>query len=282
MCGVLAGLHGEHKLIALYKPMENPVKHRAQCLCIIMRCFRTVIQRNEFWDKQEVPMLTLNDTTLCYEYTRDTLDRRYHYYLVDAGFWYFFDIRELIKILRQDYGEARQPYTNRRLTSYEKYRMVRHYYTLRKDPRFVEIPIERPSARDVQRCLREVGAVVARLGVSSEFETVLSNLRPVQLYELMHRLIVECRAWMAMGAWQYVPALTYFFVSELADNFRATCYQFLTYLIESPTDEKDRVSLAHSITYITSTYDVHSGAGLNTHAHTNHTILVPSDSDEEF
>ncbi len=228
--------------------MENPIGLRKVYANIIRRCITRIMTRNKVWDmvqsqgfseSPDIRKITVvnNDTLL--GNTRETTPVLYHYYIYQENMWYFFDIRELIYQFKLEFN-CNNPYTNKKLSSYIKYRAIRHYYKITPQKEFTELVWETPSYTAYQQCISALNAQLSQFNISCDMERLNENI----LYTLIHQLITWDKRYIKPAALQFLPLLNLNFLSGNAKSYRALCYLFLSYIIECQSTRDDKYEMA--------------------------------------
>ena len=231
--------------------MENPVGIKKIYANIIMRCINRVIVRNKEWDLiqsqgyskctniRNVPVVN-TDTLL--GNTTETTPELYQYYIYQDNMWYFYDIRELIHQFKLNY-ECSNPYTNKKLSKYVKYRAIRHYYKSIQNKQFIELVWETPSYTGYQLCISTLNAQMSQFGITCDIEQLNENV----LYILISHLITWDKRYITASALQFLPLLNLNYINGNTRSYRAICYLFLTHIIECQNTHDDKYEMALKI-----------------------------------
>ena len=211
----------------------------------IVKFMRRVIARNKVWDDitpitPGTSIYTINSSTLLGN-TADTVPSVYHYYMHCDGVAYFFDIRELAHQMRV--GNNINPYTNKSLTRYQRYRICRHYYKIAKKPEFTELVWAEPTYQEYSLCLNNFQSITLEFGINMNIE----QLPDVDLYLLVTNVVARDRLTVPISALQFLTLMNYYYLNNSSRPFRALCYLFLAHYIEKQTTSTEKETCVYKI-----------------------------------
>lgn len=222
--------------------MENPVAHRRNAARILTRTLKRLITRNTVWDDVQTgligPITPVNEATVLGN-SKDSVPALYHYHMYHEKTWYFFDIREFIHQLRLNYNSM-NPYTNRPISRFQKYRAVRHYYKVRTEPGFEELIWDTPNHQDHSACLNAFTSAVSRYGITID----LSRVSDQVLLGVVSQMTIWNKAVIPSSALQYTALLNRHYINGNSRAFRSLCYLFLSHTIEGQLSEADKYHIA--------------------------------------
>jgi len=229
----------------------------------VKRHFLRVIARNAAQERIQdtaASMLTAglwssaNEQSLIGTATED-IPPRYRYFKVLAGSRtvYVYDIRELVHFMCAGTGAGADafscPYTNVPFSRYQRYFIIRKFYTERQKSGYEELVLTSPTHQQYEQCRQELNDLFSPYN-SYDIETVGTRV----LYDL----IMELVKWTdQIRSTNLVSLAIYHWINGRGNKrtFRACCYLLLINLINSATDKTfTALRLATRIDCISNTY----------------------------
>jgi len=212
--------------------MENPQAIKKQSATIICRYLRRVISRNCQHDSIQRMLskrVQTNDSTIMGVPLSD-LPVMYHYRIPVGKVCYTHDIRSLMHMLKTGFATAKCPYTNRRFTRYQKYLIMRHYYSASKLSNFIPFCMEHVIRGDYMSCSSQINYLLTGY---DQFD--IETIGDTHLFNLLTELI-KYNTDDRIKTADYVSLAHHHYINGNMRNFRFCVYLVLMDMIEESSD----------------------------------------------